>query len=214
MLSIVIVLSCNVIGFMQRCQNRYNNHGMLYHIAICDDEIQVIEKLSSYLEKYFEMTGDTYALSTYTDGNAFLNAYSLTTDLIFLDIRMPSIDGISVAREIRRKDKSVAIIFITSMPEYALEGFSVHASGYLVKPVVYEDLAEEITAARRQIRTRMGSFLTLNSEDGVFRINTTDIIYIDVMNHTLFIHLNDRKIQCYGTLKSLEEQLEKDCFSR
>ena len=125
-----------------------------------------------------------------------------------------TLPAISVAREIRRKDKSVAIIFITSMPEYALQGFSVHASGYLVKPVVYVDLAEEITTARRQIRTRMGSFLTLNNEDGSFRINTTDIIYIDVMNHTLFIHMNDRKIQCYGTLKNLEEQLEKDCFSR
>ena len=100
-------------------------------IAICDDEKKASEALLEILRECPESVEKT---DVYFSGEELLRAKE-QYDLLFLDIDMEGIDGIETARKIRLKDKKVKIVYVTAYSEYAGKAFSVHAFGYLLKPV-------------------------------------------------------------------------------
>ena len=110
-------------------------------IAICDDEKKASEALLEILEECPEPIEKT---DVYFSGEELLRSTE-QYDLLFLDIDMEGIDGIETARKIRLKDKKVKIVYVTAYSEYAGKAFSVHAFGYLLKPVDSGDLKRELT---------------------------------------------------------------------
>lgn len=100
-------------------------------IAICDDEKEIRESLRNILEEYREPLEQ---IDLYAGGEEFLEC-GKSYDLLFLDIDMKGINGIETARKIRLKDKKIKIVYVTAYKEYASQAFSVHAFGYLLKPI-------------------------------------------------------------------------------
>ena len=107
-------------------------------IAICDDDLTELNRITAFLDEYSKtnrlpLTYKTFCSSIELASTAMQESY----DLYLLDILMPALNGIELAREIRNFDRAAAadLIFLTSSPEYAVDSYTVKASDYLLKPV-------------------------------------------------------------------------------
>ncbi len=118
----------------------------MYHIAICDDEIEFVSELKDLLKRYSGETGIELMIAEYRNGQELIENYDTTTDLIFLDIQMNKMDGLTAAGKIRELDEEVSIIFLTSLKQYALEGYQYQAVNYIVKPMKYIRLKTEMNS--------------------------------------------------------------------
>ena len=120
--------------------------------AICvDDEKAALQELLSLCREMLQLSG----VEGFSDPLAAL-AWIEThpTDLALLDVNMPGMDGISLARSIRESSPETAILFVTSHPQYALDAWKLHATGYVLKPLTRERLNDELNYAAEWIRER------------------------------------------------------------
>lgn len=190
----------------------------MIRIAICDDEKAQRETLRNFLERYFSGRDYAMILAEYTCGEPLIADYKENTagyDLIFLDIFMGGIDGMETARSIRKRDIGVPIIFLTTTPDYALEGYDVRAMGYLVKPLVPEKATALLDYFLRAQYS--GSQKTLLVREGArgTRIAYREILYIESRNSKLLVHTVDGKEHhVYRKLDEVEQELVGRCFLR
>lgn len=104
-------------------------------IALCDDEPEQLKQMRSLILGWDECPGDL-AVSCYENGDVLLRAHNAAPfDIVFLDVIMPLLNGMEIAKELRKSDKSVKLVFLTSSPDYAVDAFGVKASNYLLKPL-------------------------------------------------------------------------------
>lgn len=138
---------------------------------------------------------------------------SARLDIIFLDIMMPLLSGMDTAREIRQRDKAVKIVFLTSSPEYALESYSVKASGYILKPVSDEKLSEVLNDCNAALKEEP-EHLLLKSIHGYHKIYLHVIEYIEAQNkRVVFFLKSGQSLMITEPLYSFENKLlAKDGF--
>ena len=147
-------------------------------IAICDDEKKASEALLEILEECPEPIEKT---DVYFSGEELLRSTE-QYDLLFLDIDMEGIDGIETARKIRLKDKKVKIVYVTAYSEYAGKAFSVHAFGYLLKPVKKTSVLKQVAdaLAYREEEQKPSPVLEFETSQGRTRLHTADIYYFEI----------------------------------
>lgn len=104
----------------------------------------------------------------YDSGEAFLEAYPMKIDILFLDIRMYQVSGMDIARHIRDMDEELCIIFISNMTQYALEGYRVHAFDFIVKPFDYPFFKKVFSLACRRIDRRKNETIHVKNDSGLF----------------------------------------------
>ena len=122
-------------------------------IAICDDNAADRIKLYETIESYLCELGVNANIFTYDNPdklNSVIESKTICFDIIFLDIIMGDMNGMTCARIIRKQDKLVNIIFLTSSTDYVYEGYEVNATGYLVKPIKIDQLARVMERAIAQ----------------------------------------------------------------
>jgi len=182
-------------------------------IAVCDDSEAVVASLSGLIEHYAKETSQDIKIYKYDSGLQLLDKYTGNYDIIFLDIKMPHIDGLETAKGIRKRDRSVSIIFLTSMVQYALEGYKVEALNYIVKPISYKRLKMELDAWFQK-RVQETPSLVIKNNDGSFRIQLKEMIYIETSNRNVLVHTKNENLICHKKLKVLESELGSHGFSR
>lgn len=99
----------------------------MLRVALLDDNTDDITLLQNYLRRYQEKNQIRMQVTSYVSSLEFMEEYDASYDVIFLDVEMPGMDGMQVAREIRKKDETAGIIFITNMAQYAIRGYEVNA---------------------------------------------------------------------------------------
>lgn len=172
-------------------------------IAICDDNARELEKLSTIFESYRNTTKASFTISTYSDGLSLLeDVRKGYFDLLILDILMPLVNGMQVAQEVRGFDETIQIVFLTSSVEFAVEGYSVDAVAYIVKPVTEKNLFPVIDKLFLNAQKRKEGLL-IKSQNGMCRILFSQLAYVEVMNRELCFHLTD------GTIKEANAPLFK-----
>ncbi len=186
----------------------------MIRIAIVEDEEKYYKVLNDYIETYKKQNNDEVDVIWFQNGIDFLEAFHHDFDIIFLDIEMPVMDGISVAKDIRKTDESVLIMFITNMAQYAIHGYEVGALDYVVKPVEYYPFSVKLKRAVRIIRERTGSSILLPFDGEEMRIPVKDILYIEVQSHNLTYYTYQGTSNTIGTLKQAEERLKNEHFAR
>ena len=183
-------------------------------IAIVEDEKDQSEILKKCIERYSIENGEECQVSFFSNGIDFLSDYEKDTDVVFLDIMMPLEDGLSIAKKIRKENQTIIIIFVTNMKEYAIEGYSVNAFNFMLKPVVYSDFylnLKKISKIKDSIKNK---FVLINAKGKTYKIDSNDILYIEMFNHDVNVVLRSGTITFRGTIKEMEEILDSESFSR
>ncbi|MPM21625.1 Transcriptional regulatory protein YpdB [bioreactor metagenome] len=142
-----------------------------------------------------------------------LENYSKDIDLILLDIQLGEINGMDTARKIRILDNNVEIIFITSLIEYALEGYKVRAYRYLVKPVKYEDIKENIINCIKEVEIK-NKYIIIKKQGHQIKLDINEITYIEVQKETITIHTLNEVYKISGTMSNIEEEIDCSRFFR
>lgn len=187
----------------------------MLHIAICDDEPAFIDHFSQLLRRYGDESGEQLKLSTYNDGLALIEHYDPSLDLIFLDIRMKLVDGLKTAEFVRRQDANVGLIFLTTLAEYALEGYQYQATNYIVKPLGYTRLKTELDRFIGQRRRAASApSVIIANDDGRFKVPLDTIRYIETHKRNLLVHAEQGEIISYKSMKEMEAHLTAYDFVR
>lgn len=185
-----------------------------YSIGICDDEPVARSQLKDYIQVYFNNLEDSYDIYEYSSGEMLINQYHKPLDILLLDIQMEAMSGIAAAKEIRKTDENVCIIFITAIPEYAKDGYKVRAFRYLIKPISYIEFSVEFVEAMSEINKFKNKQIIVKNDSGLFVLDYSDIIFIEAKGRQVWIKTQKEEILSYNTLKSFEEQLDKAIFYR
>lgn len=185
----------------------------MIRIAICEDEKEQQELLKNYIEKILEGLSIKYSLDIFNSGEELLEKYSKDMDLILLDIQLGEINGMDTARKIRILDNNVEIIFITSLIEYALEGYKVRAYRYLVKPVKYEDIKENIINIIEEVEIK-NKYIIIKKQGNQIKLDINEITYIEVQKETITIHTLNEVYKISGTMSNIEKEIDCSRFFR
>ena len=180
-------------------------------IAVCDDEEKFRNQARDMVDK---LAGSLdVVVDAYSDGNQLLAAFDKKPyDVLFLDIEMPAMDGISLAKKLRERSDSIYIVFLTGHVEYALEGYEVNALRYLTKPVQEEKLREVLRFVMDQNTSKKQLMIKEDGEE--LLLNIADIIYFEAQNQYVMIYTVDGEHLIRYNIGDFEEQLKKDGFFR
>ena len=105
----------------------------MIRVAIVEDDAEVQGVLQEYVRRYTRQYGTEFEVTVFADGVDILEDYRAVYDIIFLDVEMKHLDGMTTAERIRQMDADVILIFITNMAQYAIRGYSVGALDYVLK---------------------------------------------------------------------------------
>lgn len=188
----------------------------MFKIGILEDERAQSDQLLRFLERYRSRhEGFLYSAEVFDAGGKLLFAYPADFDLLFLDIRLPDMLGIEAARQIRRLDESVMIVFVTNLSQYAIEGYSVNAYDYILKPLLYDAFEVKLGRIRNVLsHQRASDYLTVKTKRETFHIEIDAILYVEVDGHDLIFHTFERDYRAWGTLAQYEQKLSAAYFSR
>lgn len=183
------------------------------NIIIVEDDNLDANNLISCINKYSVEKKEEFSVIRYSNVQSFIEAYN-GADIIFLDIAMPGIDGMTAAKMLRQKDNDVTIVFVTNMLQMAINGYSVRAFDFIIKPVSYKNFAIRFANILKAVTKKQGKEIWINNKDGKTRINTSKIKYIEIMQHILIFHMEDgNEYRNTGTLLSLQDSLKDEPFS-
>ena len=187
--------------------------GML-NIAIVEDDPQAAGLLTAYLDRYAQERGTTCNSVIFNDAVDFLTGYKASFDLVFMDSELPGLNGMEAARRLREVDRSVILIFVTNMANFAVKGYEVDAVSFLVKPVSYCDFSLKFRKALDIYIMNEDRSFTVNAPGGLCRISTDKLMYVEISNHRLCYHLIDDVIEMTGVLSGVEQELRGFGFLR
>ena len=183
----------------------------MIRIAVCDDQEIVCEnvrKMILHEEEY------RYEVDLFRSGKELLEA-GRKYDILFLDIDMEGIDGIETARKIRLKDKKVKIVYVTAYSEYAGKAFSVHAFGYLLKPVKKTSVLKQVAdaLAYREEEQKPSPVLEFETSQGRTRLHTADIYYFEIRGRQIKLAAEKGCYEMRGKIGDLRERMKDYGFA-
>ena len=186
----------------------------MIRVAVAEDMAFEREALLRHLNRYAQERGEELACTAFENGEALLRGYGEGFDLLLLDVAMPRVDGLTAARRIRRQDERVVILFITSMVQYAVQGYSVDALDFLVKPVGYTGLRLRLDRALARIAQSRPRCIQVRSASGLCSVPVSDIRYVETCSHRIIIHTGDAELLTDMTMKQIEAELAGQPFFR
>lgn len=180
----------------------------MFKIAICDDDIREMIRISNLLNKYQSEKNCLLKVETFSNVKTLLESMrNCTYDILLLDILMPGLNGMQAAYKIREFDNEVKIIFLTSSPEFAVESYSVGAYYYIIKPGTEEKLFPILNKLLNDVQITEEA-LYIKSSSGIMRIPLSKLEFLEIMNKRLFFHLTDGSVkEIHGSLSDYETQL-------
>lgn len=167
-------------------------------IAIIDDLSTDRDTISTLVQSYFSIhcIHIPLVLQTFESGDIFLHTFSQNSfDIIFIDYYMDGLCGLDTAFAIREKDKSVKLIFTTASKDYAIAGYRVQASGYLIKPITLEEFTETMSLMDIN-KILKQQYIEIPSGYTVIKLPLKDIVYCDITGHYVQIHTINFGTQC------------------
>lgn len=186
----------------------------MYRIAICEDEAVFRREQEAICRGVCDGLDMDYEIAAFESGAAFMAAYTggARYDLLLLDIVMDALSGMELARALRGRGDDAAIVFITSNPDYAIQGYDVAALHYLMKPLDGEALARLIAADHKR-RFSRGDLLVKSGTQNL-RLALKDILFLETVGRRVKITTRNGEIETTAKLAELLEALPKEQFCR
>lgn len=206
----------------------------MYKVLIVDDEFLARKLLQGYVSKMPELELIGSAQNAF---EAFTILKDQPADILLLDIHMPDLNGLELARTLKNVP---AIIFTTAYSEYALESYEVSATDYLLKPIALPRFIQAMEKAIKKVKAEKAlesqtsvpeptavntepttsstssaaDFMMVKADYRLYKINFSDLLYIEGQHEYVSFYTTGKRITALYSLKSLEEQLPQDRFIR
>lgn len=180
-------------------------------IAICDDEFFFREELRSILFSYKTARRLHIDVYMYPNGESLLSS-GKAFDIVFLDQQMPGLNGMDVARELRRRSVTCSIVFVTSYPDFVFESFEVQPYRFLRKPLAPQEIEKLMNTFIKHQRLLAPITVINNSEQ--FVIHAKDILYLEGDGKYCIIRTTTATYNSSKTLAQVHELLPQHCFYR
>lgn len=186
-------------------------------VALIDDMSYDREKLHQIISYYLNVKNIKFKMYTYSSAEEFLADFSKHEfTVIFLDISMSGMTGMQAAHEVRKQDKRVPIVFVTIEREFALEGYEVHASGYILKPFNPDKVYSVLDHILSDVI--MPQYISIKESRMTVHIMLDNLYFVEMRNHYAEFHTSTGVHRAYMTFDSLRsmipEQLRFQCCCR
>lgn len=182
--------------------------------VIVDDEPPAIRLVENYIKKIPSLEL-VYSTTKSLEAIAYMEKHDF--DLIFLDIQMPYLTGIQLSKILRQ---NINVIFTTAYPEFAVESYKLNATDYLLKPFDFERFYQAVKKVESgRVETRDNQikdyvFVKTDNKNSFEKVQISDILYIEGLRNYVAIHLADKQVVTYSTLKSIKESLPDSLFEQ
>ena len=186
----------------------------MIRLAIVEDEDLYAEQLTGFIRQYGEEHHIQFDIIRFTDGDEIAEEYAGGYDIIFMDIQMRFMDGMTAAEKIRERDGEVVIMFITNMTNYAIRGYQVDALDYVVKPVTYFSFEKKLERAIEKAQKKKVPMITIRIPSGIMRLKTSDIYYIESEGHNLIYQTRIGIFKSRAKMQEAEDALSQYGFFR
>lgn len=186
---------------------------MKYRIAICDDEQNQIEYITSIVTSWSNHKGHSCEIRTFASAEAFLFEYEedKAYDILLLDVEMKNMNGIELAKRIRKDNNRAEIIFITSHFEFVGEGYEVDALHYLIKPISVEKFTQVLTKAAEKLSIEPPS-VVISCEGETVKLYESGILYVESFLHYIVIHTKDNEYKIKENISVFENRVSDDFY--
>ncbi|MCQ4638199.1 LytTR family DNA-binding domain-containing protein [Anaerovorax odorimutans] len=177
-------------------------------IAICDDEKELRQDLSQILSRSLDLRGIEYEILKFSCGEQLLaQAKRQGPDILFLDIEMDQMDGMTAAKELRKAGSRAVIIFITAYPDYVFQGYEVRALNYILKPYKEEKVLSVLYQALEELRVSADLYYVVRQKSGTIRLLLNDTRYFFSERRMITAVTGTGPVLFYGKLDDLELEL-------
>lgn len=157
----------------------------MINIAVVEDEAEAYNTLTEHLSRYSREKKCEFNIIRFETAGDFLWKYKSDFDIVFMDVGLPDLNGIDLAKELRKLDKEIVLIFVTSMAQYAVKGYEVEALDFIVKPVDYFGLAIKLGRALERVRSKSGKQIAIATESTMVRVETSKLKYVEISGHRI-----------------------------
>lgn len=186
----------------------------MVRIAILEDDAADQASLEDCLHRYESEQAAHFSIRSFDDPAVFLQADPSGFDLIFLDIDLPTMTGMELARQIRQRDELVTLVFVTNLEQYAVNGYEVDALDFVVKPINYYRFSAMLRRALRSIAARQPREVVIRTTGGITRLSVQSLYYVEIRDHLLLFHTEQGTLTAWGKLSDVEAQLAPYGFAR
>lgn len=189
-------------------------------LAICDDDKRIRDIIAESVKEVSEKI----EIEFYADAKGILSA-SFDSDILFLDIQMPGIDGMGAAKMLRSSGKKTVIVFVTALEDQVFNAFDVGAFNYIVKPFTKAKIIEVFKKAVKQAEDQRlvetaiseqeeaGRTITVKSGGTNTRVILSEVQYAEIYDRRIILHMESSDdIEYYGRISDLENIAGKDFF--
>ncbi len=186
-------------------------------IAICDDEKKICDYIENRTTEFLAKNDLEAEVSVFYDGSELLKKCESNTqnfDIIFLDIKMKTLNGVECAKLLRDIGVNSLIVFITSSAEYVFSGYEVKAFRYILKTDLVNAFSRVFSECLLELKKLDTSFFTVKTSSSVKNIPLSDILYFESNKRLLNIHTKNEVISFYEKLDNVENDLKEKDFIR
>lgn len=187
----------------------------MINIAICDDDVHFTGLVEKLLRKLASLKALVIDIDVFFDGDTLKDSIKRGTryDLIYIDIEMKKVDGISAAHYIRKFDKTVILIYISGYDKYLIELFEVEPLRVLLKPLDHNKFKQYFDEAYNRI-SKNNAYYQYNFNKETRKVLLNDIIYFESDVRIIRIFLINNKCEYfYGKLNNVEKEIKKNkCY--
>lgn len=183
-------------------------------IAICEDDKTQQDYIASLVKDWAEKENQVCRIESYDSAEQLI--YSFDKDFPFsvyiLDIQMGGMDGMELARRIRRKDSQAVILFLTGLRDYVLEGYEVGAMRYLMKPINEEEFYRILCQIERERLVEAETYFVLERQEEVLKIPYRDIWYLEAQGHYVEMHYGEEVLRWKSGIGKLQQEFGENGF--
>lgn len=179
------------------------------NICICDDDLATHQIIKEYLQK--SLSSDINVFDCFSAEDLLKSAENY--DILFLDIKMGEVNGLEAAELIRKNNKEIIIIFISSYPNYVFRAFNVEALHFIVKPINEKEFKNVLDRALYKYKTAHSS-ITLRWQKERYIIKISSIKYIEGYKRHVTVHTQDGTYEALGKISDLYKELAPHGFIR
>lgn len=180
----------------------------MIRFAVIEDEKSNSDEMERFLKRYASEKQIEITVSCFSNAVHFLDKYENNFDIVFVDINLPDMDGMTAMKKLRDMDKDVLIIFVTNLAQYAVNGYEVSAFDFIIKPVSYYNLVLKLNRALERLGTKKEKQIWISTRHGKKMVYVSKLRYVEVAKHKITYHTTDGDIEALGALKDVVNELQ------